>query len=204
MFLAGDAAHQNTPSGGFGLNTGMGDAVDLGWKLAGVIEGWGGPRLLEAYERERRPVAERIVKQATDNFMRDRGGRRIPRSPMDSAEGAAARREMGEAIIGSQTHGLSHRRHRARLRLRAVADRAAATARRRRRQSISDYRPTTRPGARAPHAWLPDGRSMLDLFGRGFVLLRLGGDAAGSPALEARSRAAACRSRSPRSPIPEI
>ena len=46
VFLAGDAAHQNTPSGGFGLNTGMGDAVDLGWKLAAVIEGWGGPSLL--------------------------------------------------------------------------------------------------------------------------------------------------------------
>jgi hypothetical protein len=51
--------------------------------------------------------------------------------------------------------------------------------------SIADYRPTTRPGARAPHAWLPDGRSTLDLFGRGFVLLRLGDGTPDCTALEA-------------------
>src|SRR5262249_39177529 len=65
VFLAGDAAHQNTPSGGFGLNTGMGDIGNLGWKLAAVIDGWGGSGLLKSYELERRPVAQRIVKQAT-------------------------------------------------------------------------------------------------------------------------------------------
>ncbi len=68
VVLAGDAAHQNTPQGGFGLNTGMGDAVDLGWKLAAMVQGWGGPDLLNSYEAERRPVAVRNVRQATENI----------------------------------------------------------------------------------------------------------------------------------------
>jgi 2-polyprenyl-6-methoxyphenol hydroxylase-like FAD-dependent oxidoreductase len=56
-FLAGDAAHQFYPTGGFGANAGIADAVDLGWKLAAVVNGWGGPGLLASYEMERRPAA---------------------------------------------------------------------------------------------------------------------------------------------------
>jgi 2-polyprenyl-6-methoxyphenol hydroxylase-like FAD-dependent oxidoreductase len=176
VFLAGDAAHQNTPSGGFGLNTGMGDAADLGWKLAAVIDGWGGEGLLESYEIERKPVAERIVKQATGNFMRDRRRASHPKIAEDSPEGARARREMGEAIVSSQakvylTDGTA---------LGNVYDPSPICwpdGTPRAPQSIMEYRPTTRPGARAPHAWLPDGRSTLDLYGRGFVLLRLGDEA---------------------------
>jgi 2-polyprenyl-6-methoxyphenol hydroxylase-like FAD-dependent oxidoreductase len=183
VFLAGDAAHQNTPSGGFGLNTGMGDAADLGWKLAAVLDGWGDDSLLSSYEIERRPVAARIVKQAAGNFMRDRQRASHPQIAEDSAEGARARREMGEAIVASQasvylTDGTA---------LGNVyepspvcwSDGSPPVA-----PSISEYRPTTRPGARAPHAWLSDGRSTLDLFGRGFVLLRLGDGAGDSSALE--------------------
>jgi len=179
VFLAGDAAHQNTPSGGFGLNTGMGDAANLGWKLAAAVAGWGGDILLRSYEIERKPVAERIVKQATGNFMRDRRRPSHPEIAEDSAEGARARREMGEAIIASQskvylTDGTA---------LGYVYDPSPvcwSDGSPPAPDSIMDYRPTTRPGARAPHAWLADGRSTLDLFGRGFVLLRLG-DAAPDP-----------------------
>jgi 2-polyprenyl-6-methoxyphenol hydroxylase-like FAD-dependent oxidoreductase len=57
VFLAGDAAHQFFPTGGHGANTGLADSVDLGWKLAAVINGWAGPRLLDSYDAERRPVA---------------------------------------------------------------------------------------------------------------------------------------------------
>ena len=70
VFLAGDCAHQNPPDGGFGMNTGMGDAVDLGWKLAAVIEGWGGSKLLDSYEAERRPVGLRNVAEAMKRIER--------------------------------------------------------------------------------------------------------------------------------------
>jgi 2-polyprenyl-6-methoxyphenol hydroxylase-like FAD-dependent oxidoreductase len=65
VFLAGDAVHQVSPTGALGMNTGLGDAIDLGWKLAAVIQGWGGPRLLASYDRERRPVGARAVASAT-------------------------------------------------------------------------------------------------------------------------------------------
>jgi 2-polyprenyl-6-methoxyphenol hydroxylase-like FAD-dependent oxidoreductase len=184
VFLAGDAAHQNTPSGGFGLNTGMGDAADLGWKLAAVLDGWGGDGLLESYEIERRPVAARIVKQAAGNFMRDRQRASHPDIAEDSPEGERARRAMGEAIVASQTSvyltdgtALGNVYEPSPV---CWPDDAPPVE-----HSITEYRPTTRPGARAPHAWLPDGRSTLDLFGRGFVLLRLGDRAGDSRALEA-------------------
>ena len=68
VFLAGDAAHLNPPFGGHGLNTGVGDAVDLGWKLAAVLQGWAGDSLLDTYELERRPVQERVIAEAVKNM----------------------------------------------------------------------------------------------------------------------------------------
>jgi 2-polyprenyl-6-methoxyphenol hydroxylase-like FAD-dependent oxidoreductase len=68
VFLIGDAAHLNPPFGGHGLNTGIGDAVDLGWKLAASLAGWGGPRLLDSYEAERRPLQRRVIDEATTNM----------------------------------------------------------------------------------------------------------------------------------------
>jgi 2-polyprenyl-6-methoxyphenol hydroxylase-like FAD-dependent oxidoreductase len=67
VFIAGDAAHLNPPFGGHGLNTGIGDAVDLGWKLGAVLEGWGGPGLLDSYEAERRPIQTRVIAAAAAN-----------------------------------------------------------------------------------------------------------------------------------------
>jgi 2-polyprenyl-6-methoxyphenol hydroxylase-like FAD-dependent oxidoreductase len=58
VFIAGDACHQHPPYGGFGLNTGLEDAANLGWKLAATLRGWGGQRLLESYDQERRPIFE--------------------------------------------------------------------------------------------------------------------------------------------------
>jgi 4-hydroxyisophthalate hydroxylase len=58
MFIAGDACHQHPPYGGFGLNTGLEDAVNLGWKLGAQLQGWGGQRLLDSYDEERRPIFE--------------------------------------------------------------------------------------------------------------------------------------------------
>ena len=70
VFIAGDAAHLTSPTGALGMNTGMQDAVDLGWKLDAVLKGWGGPNLLASYEIERKPVAVRNIKASTDNLER--------------------------------------------------------------------------------------------------------------------------------------
>ena len=94
VFLAGDAAHLNPPFGGHGLNTGLGDAVDLGWKIAAVLDGWGGPGLLDSYETERRPIQERVDPGSDRQHERDvaRAGRRQPRRRRRSRRGGPARR----------------------------------------------------------------------------------------------------------------
>lgn len=72
VFLAGDAAHRVTPRGGTGLNLALHDGYDLGWKLGWVLRGWAAPALLDAYETERRPVAEYTAARSAD----PRGSRR--------------------------------------------------------------------------------------------------------------------------------
>jgi 2-polyprenyl-6-methoxyphenol hydroxylase-like FAD-dependent oxidoreductase len=64
LFLSGDAAHQNIPTGGYGMNSAVGDSFDIGWKVSTVIKGYGGPHLLDSYEHERRPVAARNIKRS--------------------------------------------------------------------------------------------------------------------------------------------
>jgi len=72
VFIAGDAAHSHPPYGAYGLNTGLEDAVNLGWKLAAVLQGWGGPRLLDSYTEERRPIFVDTGQAITDGIDRDR------------------------------------------------------------------------------------------------------------------------------------
>jgi hypothetical protein len=159
IFIAGDAAHECSPTGGIGMHMGLEEAVNLGWKLAALTEGWGGPGLLQSYEFERRPVAVRNVELATQTFNAlaaipgwhpgmvgftfDKAWLSIPEhmkldycyenSPINVPDGTPPRGENPAQFVAS-----------------------------------------TRPGARAPHAWLDGDRSTLDLFGDGFVLLRLG------------------------------
>jgi len=174
VFLAGDAAHQNHPSGGFGLNTGMGDIDDLGWKLAAMIEGWGGGALLDSYEIERRPVGLRNINQAYTGHADNRDRPSHPDIAKDTPEGAAARTRMKEQILASQpamvlTDGvaLGYRYDPSPI---VWPDGTPPTE-----DTVSLYLPTARPGSRAPHAWISEGCSTLDLFGRGFVLLRFDG-----------------------------
>ena len=121
-------------------------------------------------------MAARIVKQATGNFMRDRKRPSHPEIAMDTPGGRGSTPRMGAAIVESQskvylTDGTA---------LGQVYDNSPIVCDDGTpppEASISEYRPTTRPGARAPHAWLADGRSTLDLYGRGFTLVKLGADA---------------------------
>src|SRR5215471_2598590 len=185
VFLAGDCAHQNTPTGGYGMNTGMGDAVDLGWKLAAAVEGWAGPELLSSYDAERRPVAQRNVEEATRNFQL-RSFDPIPELLEASVKGEFARGHLGDEIVRNTSRELrsdgivmGYRYHSPIV----CADGSEPPP-----LSVTEYVQSTFPGARAPHAWLGDGRSTLDLFGRSFVLLRLGADAPGAAAFEREAK----------------
>jgi 2-polyprenyl-6-methoxyphenol hydroxylase-like FAD-dependent oxidoreductase len=175
VFLAGDAAHLLWPTGGFGMNTGVGDSVDLGWKLAATIEGWGGLRLLDSYEPERRPIGIRNVNEAGD--MRADFDTQIPTSPLleeDSEEGNRLRDKARAAILRTRAKEFQYDSAGVELGYRyenspiCIADGSLPPP-----EDHATYTPTTWPGARAPHVWLEDGRSTLDLFGRGFVLLVL-------------------------------
>ncbi|HLH94556.1 MAG TPA: FAD-dependent monooxygenase [Xanthobacteraceae bacterium] len=175
VFLAGDAAHLNHPASGLGLNTGLGDAVDLGWKLAAAISGWGGARLLSSYAMERRPVGKRNVGHADLSHANDRNQKPDPAIAADSPEGARARRELGEAIVKAQTRkfvtdgiALGYRYEPSPI---CWGEDSPPPP-----DSVSEYHPTTRAGSRAPHTWLAPERSIIDLYGSGFVLLRLGSD----------------------------
>ncbi len=174
VLLAGDAVHQLSPTGALGMNSGIGDAVDLGWKLAAVIDGWGGPHLLASYDAERRPVGERNVKMATRFYHSvNEFGDVHAAIDEDSREGETLRRQLGERLVRDvgpefRTIGLQigYRYEDSPI---CVPDGTSAPP-----DTAETYVPSARPGARAPHAWLSDGRSILDLFGRGFVLLRFG------------------------------
>jgi 2-polyprenyl-6-methoxyphenol hydroxylase-like FAD-dependent oxidoreductase len=192
VFIAGDAAHLMSPTGGFGMNTGIQDAVDLGWKLAAAIQGWAGSSLLRSYEIERRPVAVRNVTEASSNLGRMLSTRQRLPPPEIFEAGAAgdpARADYGRWFTETMRHEwftlgfhLGYRYDGSPI---VVPDGTPAPP-----LPTSSYVQTARPGARAPHAWLPDGRSTLDLFGRGFVLLRLGRDAPGGERIAGAAAAA--------------
>ncbi len=181
VFMAGDAIHLTSPTGALGMNTGMQDAVDLGWKLDAVIKGWGGENLLKTYEIERKPVAVRNVTASTENLKRMLAPRTTHKPPPEvfqpGPEGDAARKAYGAWYTELMRHEwfmngyhLGYRYDDSPI---VWPDGTPAPP-----LEGQTYTQTARPGARAPHVWLPDGRSTLDLYGRGFVLLRLGPDAA--------------------------
>jgi 2-polyprenyl-6-methoxyphenol hydroxylase-like FAD-dependent oxidoreductase len=168
--LCGDAVHLFTPAGGFGMNTGIDDAANLGWKLAAMAQGWGGPKLMESYEIERRPIALRNTNAAKAL------GRNIGAVPVDPAieeqspAGEEARRKAGEYLAGFEPEFASLG-----VQLGArydgstiiVSDGSDLP-----KDDLVNYVPSSVPGGRAPHLWLEDGTSLFDKFGSGFTLLR--------------------------------
>ncbi len=188
VFLAGDAAHLLWPRGGFGMNTGIGDVVDLGWKLEAALAGWAGDALLDSYETERRPVATRNVNEAASNRAEDAGLPVPPDIEADTPEGEAARQRLAAVIRERRAKEWNSMG----IQLGYVYDDSPLVAAEHPPSgpaSTTDYQPSSLPGARAPHVWLAPGHSILDRFGRGFVLLTFGPRAAGSGALLAAARA---------------
>jgi len=185
VLLAGDAAHTMSPTGGMGANTGVQDAVDLGWKLAAVLRGWGGDALLDSYTAERRPVAARAAAFSTGNFRAWTAAKDCAAMLDETSEGEALRAQVGRTLADStqvewESLGLQlgYRYEASPV---CVPDGTPPPA-----DEHARYVQTARPGHRAPHAWLPDGRSTLDLFGQGFVLMASSG--ANSAALDAAAR----------------
>jgi 2-polyprenyl-6-methoxyphenol hydroxylase-like FAD-dependent oxidoreductase len=214
VFIAGDAAHAHPPNGGLGMNTGIQDAFDLGWKLAATLDGWGGAKLLASYDLERRPASARAAAVSLDNYRRllgagqaaeiclppradEPGSGRVsparsrassdalcartiesPRWPLASlasagATGDAARRVIGERLVAENEKSwhpvgvhLGYIYHPSPI---VMPDDTPPPP-----DDTFGYRPTTFPGARAPHVWLAPDNSILDLFGEGFVLLKFG------------------------------
>ncbi|HXF89341.1 MAG TPA: FAD-dependent oxidoreductase [Xanthobacteraceae bacterium] len=173
IFIGGDAAHLFTPTGGLGYNTAVEDAVNLGWKLAAVLKGWGGPRLLDSYEPERQAIAKRNTAYA--RTFADSVGLFVPPPEIEdeTPAGEAARKLTGD-----------HFNHHARFEFNIpgitfggrydgsaiiVPDGTAPPP-----DAPNTYVPTACPGGRAPHLWLSDGRSLYDALGFEFTLLRLG------------------------------
>jgi 2-polyprenyl-6-methoxyphenol hydroxylase-like FAD-dependent oxidoreductase len=187
-FIAGDAGHVMSPTGGFGMNTGIQDVVDLSWKLAATIEGWGGESLLDSYSSERQPIGTRNVTEASGNLRRMLSVPPHPDLLDDTPQGAATREKVGREFSETMrrewfTLG-AHLGYRYENSPICWPDGTAAPP-----DDPRAYVPTARPGHRAPHAVLADGRSTLDLFGRGFALIGFGAVAAeATPLLEAAKK----------------
>jgi 2-polyprenyl-6-methoxyphenol hydroxylase-like FAD-dependent oxidoreductase len=190
VWLAGDAVHLFTPTGGFGMNTGLEDAANLAWKLAATLQGWGGSRLLASYEAERKPIAIRNTNAARE-LAKSIGDVNV--SPvMEEASGAgeSARREIGAylATFGEEFASIG-----VQLGARYDGSRIIASDESPPQDSFVQYVPTSVPGGRAPHLWLGNGRgagdSLFDHFGAGFTLLRLGQNAPDAPAFQNAAKA---------------
>ena len=156
VFLAGDAAHQYIPTGGYGMNTGIGDAIDLGWKLAAAVKGFGSANLLASYDRERRPVGLRnrlaserhtgVRLKIAELYQNERDLEALARAiaAFGNAENESWGIEFGYRYDGVEPNPVV-------------------------------YEPTTAPGARLPSIVLEDGAFLYDKLGRWFTLLCFGG-----------------------------
>jgi 2-polyprenyl-6-methoxyphenol hydroxylase-like FAD-dependent oxidoreductase len=178
ILLAGDSAHTMVPTGGYGMNTGIGDAFNLGWKLAATVHGWGGRELLQSYEVERRPIGERNSIASLENAMVQFRYRELVDHDLigcDSAEGRAHRAAVAEFVHANDAENVSLGIE---LDIRydtspIVCDAASDPPPWDRRCFV----PTVRPGHRAPNVALGKGETLFDRFGPWYTLL----DAAGEP-----------------------
>ena len=172
-FLIGDAAHLNPPWGGHGFNTGVGDAVNLAWKMAAVLHGWGGQDLLASYEAERRPIAQRTLSAAARQEAFTAPAFAGSALESDSDEGRAVRERVAQAIQSakrSEFHSLG-------LVLGYDYPTSSIVGREPDRPGPcpdDTFIPSAHPGARLPHAWLDDEQSLYDVLGPDFSIVTFG------------------------------
>ncbi|MSR13656.1 MAG: FAD-monooxygenase [Gammaproteobacteria bacterium] len=173
LILAGDAAHQFVPTGGYGMNSGMADAADLAWKLAALLQGWGGPSLIEAFEAERKPTAwfhltassrHVGVRIAIDQAYSEAGDLHGDDSSARARRAALGRKIAELGNIENESWGVEHGYR---------YDLSPIIASEPNPPPIDPitYRPSTWPGARLPHVYLNDGISIHDKLGLYFTLI---------------------------------
>ncbi|KKW91561.1 FAD-dependent monooxygenase [Sphingobium chungbukense] len=193
VFLTGDACHLHPPFGGFGMNMGICDSVDLGWKLAATVQGWGDSALLDTYEMERRPIHHYVLDEAEANH--SLAPNQLAREGIeeDSPRGEQVRQEVAELIWATKRPEfyslgvvLGYRYMDSPIIVEETSPKPWNKA--------IDYTPSAAPGSLAPHQWLEDGNSLYDHFGQGFTMLVL--------APEARAEAGKAREQAERLHIP--
>ncbi|MFC0385681.1 FAD-dependent monooxygenase [Muricoccus vinaceus] len=190
VFLAGDSAHLVIPTGGLGMNTGVGDAFDLSWKLAGTLRGWGGPNLLRSYEVERRQVGDRNIGASRYASLGRRKWRSQYRPEIRDATpaGQAARENL--ARVADVEQRKTNEMIGAELGYRYVDSPIIDNIPGGPEHLFREYHPTTWPGARLPHTWRADGSAVQDhIPDSGYALLRLGGTAADTASMQQAFRA---------------
>ena len=173
VFLIGDACHLHPPFGGYGMNMGVADGVDLGWKLAATLQGWGGPALLDSYEVERRTIHEEVIAEAATNH--------AVLSNDFWSEGLEAPGEDGDALrraVGKRIVAIKQREFHTLKTVLGGCYSVSPVLASEQIEPIGDgtpddrrYVPSSRVGCLAPHVWRADGRSLYDLFGLGFALI---------------------------------
>lgn len=190
VFLAGDAVHLVIPTGGLGMNSGVGDAFDLSWKLAATLQGWGGPQLLRSYEIERRQIGDRNVGASRYASLGRRKWRSLYRPDIreNTAAGQAAREHLVRVADVEQRK--SNEMIGAELGYRYVDSPIIDNIPGGPEHLFRTYQPTTWPGARLPNVWLEPGVALQDRIpDDGLTLLRLGQSATDTAALERALRA---------------
>ena len=167
VFIAGDAAHEVSPTGGLGMHTGCNEAVNLGWKLAALTQGWGGPKLLDSYEIECLPVAAHNVAISTRSFHNLTG---LPPSnavsDVFSEEDTAARDVQLRRLTIPDFTKVQITYENSPV---CVSDGTEANP-----DDMKNIKQSARPGSRAPHGWVADDETIFDRFGPDFTLLCFG------------------------------
>jgi 2-polyprenyl-6-methoxyphenol hydroxylase-like FAD-dependent oxidoreductase len=173
VFLAGDSAHCSPPNGGFGMNTGIADVMNLGWKIEAALNGWAGPDLLDTYTLERRPIAQITLAESVTDYGRLTADTAYPDVLVPGEVHDQRRLDLGKSLVERSVRAwwpigihIGYGYPSSPVVWSEPGEWATFDPYR--------YEPSTTPGFRAPHAWLADGRSTLDLFGASHVLLRVG------------------------------
>ena len=173
-FICGDAAHLWVPFGGYGMNAGIADASNLAWMLEAVLKGWAAETLLEAHERERKPVTEQVSRFAA-GFVEVLEDSESAVLEEDSAEGERVRKAFGERLRAANLRSMIPKG----LNFGYSYDDSPIIAYDGATPppfTMGEYTPSTIPGCRLPHFWLGDGRSLYEALGDGYTLLRFDRD----------------------------